>query len=105
MSHDGVRSSARRLKGGPVTRSCLPRRSYAEDVKPSMMDCPIWAIQQGAEDEEGRVTWETTEGLWFTHAEAKKWAKAHAYRLGKTWRVYGLPARGELKALLKALTI
>ncbi len=73
-----------------------------------MMDCPVWCIQEeitGYDDNDNIFKyWETTEGIWFTAEEAKDWGDNHEYRLGHPWRVYGVAARGRLKALLKAHT-
>jgi len=46
--------------------------------------------------------WET-ERVFFTREEAEKWGQAHAYRWD-AWRVWCLPAQGELAALLRAVS-
>jgi hypothetical protein len=81
------------------------RRTRAQ-VDPTLLDCPLFLLQEevcGLADEDGDPVryWKTTEGAWFTADEARQFAEAHAHRLPK-WRVYAIPARGSLKALLNA---
>ena len=48
-----------------------------------------------------------TEGVWLSREEAESWAESTAYNhggiegRGKTWRVYGVCANGELAELLE----
>jgi hypothetical protein len=42
-----------------------------------------------------------TESVWLTRAEGEAWGRAKDYRFAKGWRVYGVPAEGELAALIK----
>ena len=45
-----------------------------------------------------------TEYVFFTRDEAEAWATAHAYRWPSGWRVYCVPAHGELSKILKENT-
>lgn len=42
-----------------------------------------------------------TESVWLDRGEAESWAKAHQYRWKHGWRVYGVPAEGELAKRLR----
>ena len=37
-----------------------------------------------------------TESVWLSREEAENWGKDHDYRFPHGWRVYGIPAEGEL---------
>lgn len=43
--------------------------------------------------------WET-ESVFFTRAEGEAWAESHAYRWPDGYRVYCVPAEGELRGVL-----
>jgi hypothetical protein len=45
-------------------------------------------------------TWDV-ESVWLDRDEAEAWAKAHEYNYRDGWRVYGMPADGELAKLLR----
>jgi len=58
-----------------------------------------------AEDFDEVVTWWETDSVWFTRAEATRFAKRTAYNFPHGWRVYCLCAEGALAKLLAAVTV
>lgn len=46
-------------------------------------------------------TWRT-EAVWLDRDEAEEWGANHAYNYSEGWRVYGVPAKGQLAKLLRA---
>jgi len=47
-------------------------------------------------------TWDT-ESVWLDRDEAEAWGNAKSYRFGDGWRVYSVPAMGDLTAILTAV--
>ena len=72
-------------------------------------DTPIGPDTEALTDQElvdrGAVfTWET-QGIYFTRAEAEAFVEAkNSYHDGLVWQSYGIPTKGTLKQIVRALT-
>jgi hypothetical protein len=67
-----------------------------EEAEPQTLE----AIYKAHGSEYAIETWDV-ESVWLDRDEAEAWAKAHEYNYRDGWRVYGMPADGELAKLLR----